>query len=154
VVVFAARSFGSTDIEPARADVLATLARLSTARHSPFVFIDFDPSADTRAVRDALKDRRVVLVLVLDGLGGGPLRFKTANGDLIPALDLYAQKAGARYETTRATAGSGETAEPFPGAKTVVISAGSGPGDSRADAAAVIAYLAGRLALGAPELPR
>jgi hypothetical protein len=154
VVVFAARNFGRDEIEPARADVLAALARLMSARRAPFVFVDFDASADSRAVRESFKDRRVALVLVLDDLHSGALRFKTANGELIPAFDLYAQKAGAQYDVTRQTAGSGEYLEPFPGVKTMVIGSDGGDGDARADAAAVIAYLAARGALGAPEVPR
>jgi hypothetical protein len=82
------------------------------------------------------------------------LRFTTANGELIPALDLYADKAGALFETTRQTAGIGEVLDPLPGIKTIVISARGDPGDARPDVTAVIGYLAGRLALGAPELPR
>ena len=96
----------------------------------------------------------MVLVLVLDDFDGGVLRFTTANGDLIPALDLYAEKAGARFETTRQTAGIGDVLDPLPGIKTVVIGARGDPGDARPDVTAVIGYLAGRLALGAPELPR
>lgn len=154
IVVFAARNSEATEIDPARADVLAALARFTVTRDAPFVFVDFDPRADTRAVREALEDRRVVLVLVLEDLRGDVLRFKTANGDLIPALDLYAQKASARYEITRRTAGSGDIAAPFPGVKTVVIGSDGDPGDVRADVVAMISYLAGRFALGAPELPR
>jgi peptide/nickel transport system permease protein len=154
IVVFAARTFGKEEIEPARADVLAALARFTTTRHAPFIFVDFDASADSRAIRDALRDRRIVLVLVLEDLRGDALRFKTANGELIPALDLFAQQAGARYQVTRRTAQAAEMPAPFPGRKTVVVSAVGDPGDVRADAVAFLGYLAGRLALGAPELPR
>jgi peptide/nickel transport system permease protein len=154
VVVWAARDSETNAIESSRADALAALARFAATRHAPFVFVDFDPDADSRAVRDALRERRVVLVLVLDDLRGSALRFRTANGDLIPAFDLYAQKASARYEITRRTAESGEIAAPFPDARTVVIANDGSPGDVRADAVAVIGYLAGRLALGAPELPQ
>ena len=42
---------------------------------------------------------------------------------------------------------------PLPGVKTVEISStGTGAGAASADAVALIGYLAGRLALGAPEL--
>ena len=153
VVIWAPRNLETTALDPARAEVLASVARLASARHAPFVFVDFDTHADTQAVRDVLKDRRVVLVLVLEEFKGGVLHFTTANGDLIPAIDLYAQKAGAQYEVTRQTAVLQLVGAPFPGVKTVAISA-DGPGDARADAAALIGYLAGRLALGAPELPR
>ncbi len=154
VVVWASRHFETHEVDPVRADVLAALARFAVARHAPFVFVDFDGRSDSRAVREALKERRIVLVLDLDLFRGGVLRFKTVNGELIPAFDLYAQKAGARYEITRQTASSGEVLDPLPGIKTVVISADGDPGDARPDAAAVIGYLAGRRALGAPELPR
>jgi hypothetical protein len=154
VVVWAARDGDTDAVDPARTDVLAALARFAVARNAPFVFVDFDDRSDSRAVREALSQHRVVLVLVLDDFDGRALRFKSANGDLIPALDLYAEKAGALFETTRQTAGIGEVLEPLPGTKTVVISAHGDPGDARPDVAAVIGYLAGRLALGAPELPR
>jgi peptide/nickel transport system permease protein len=154
VVVFAARTLGSSELEPERAAVLATMARFAAARRVPFIFVDLDPQADARAVRDAVGHRRVVLVIVIDELDGSVLRFETVNGDLIPAFDLYAQKAGARSEVTRRTAVPTQVLEPFPGVKTVAINAEDVAGDVRADAVAVIAYLAGRLALGAPELPR
>src|SRR5258705_5077875 len=154
VVVWADRDGETNAIDPERTDVLAALARFAVARHAPFVFVDFDDRSDSRAVRDVLTEHRVVLVLVLDDFDGGVLRFTTANGDLIPALDLYAEKAGARFETTRQTAGIGEGLDPLPGIKTVVIGARGDPGDARPDVTAVIGYLAGRLALGAPELPR
>jgi hypothetical protein len=38
--------------------------------------------------------------------------------------------------------------------RTVVVSADGDPGDARADVTSLIGYLAGRLALGAPELQR
>jgi hypothetical protein len=138
----------------ARTDVLAALARLGTERRAPFTFVDFDPRADAKAVREALQGQRILLVLVLEHLDQDELRFDTANGDLIPAFDLYAQKAGARYEVTRQTATAGQIPTPLADRKTVAIRGTGGPGDGRADATALIAYLAGRLALGAPELGR
>jgi hypothetical protein len=154
IVVLAARNFASNEIEPARADVLAALARIAVARSAPFIFVDFDSRAESRAVRDALAHRRIVLVIVIEELDGGVLRFETANGELIPAFDFYAQKSGARYEVTRRTAVIDQVPQPFPGVKTVAIGTSSGERDARADAAALVAYLAGRHALGAPELPR
>jgi peptide/nickel transport system permease protein len=154
VVVWVARDDETNAVDPKRTDVLAALARFAVARNAPFVFVDFDDRSDSRAVRDALTQHRVTLVLVLDDFDGGVLRFTTVNGDLIPALDLYAEKAGALFETTRQTSRIGEVLEPLPGIKTVVISARGDPGDARPDVVAVIGYLAGRLALGAPELPR
>jgi len=73
---------------------------------------------------------------------------------LIPAFDLYAEKAGAPHDITRRTLTVDQVGSPMPDLKTVVIGTiGTGP-DARADATAVIGYLAGRLALGAPELGR
>lgn len=156
VAVWAPRNPDSVQLDAARTDVLGALARALAARKAPFIFIDFDPHSDTMAVREALKDRRIVLVIVLQELHGGVLRFESANGDLIPAFDLYAEKSAARYEITRQTAKieSFSAVAPLPGIRTVAIRADAAPGDARADAVAVIAYVAGRLALGAPELPR
>jgi hypothetical protein len=77
-------------------------------------------------------------------------------GDLIPALDLYAAKASARHELTRSTASAAAASEfaPLMEFKTVVVRGNGASGDLRADAAALVGYLAGRLALGAEELPR
>ena len=82
------------------------------------------------------------------------LYFTTATGDLIPAFDLYAEKAGASHDTTRKTFTVSQVGSPIPDLKTVVIgSSGTGP-DARGNAAALVGYLAGRLVLGAPELGR
>lgn len=142
------------------ADVVAALAQALGPRKVPFVLVDFDPSIDARAnarhVRDALGERRISLVVVLDGLEGAALRFTTPSGELIPALDLYAEKSGARYARTSTTARIGEVTglAPFFDLKTVLIRGTGGEGDPRPDAAALIGYLAGRMALGAPEVPR
>jgi hypothetical protein len=154
VAVWAARDSQTNTPDPARMDVLAALARFAAARNAPFVFVDFDGRSDPKAVQEVLGDRRIALVLVLDELAGGVLRFKTMNGELIPALDLYAEKAGARFAVTRTTAGSGTVLEPLPGVKTVVISADGELDNAGVDATLLIGYLAGRLVLGAPELPR
>jgi len=141
-------------------DVLAALARTLSNRRVPFIFVDFDPAVDVKlnakAVGEALTDRKIALVVVLDRLDGTALRFTTANGELIPALDLYATKAAARHEVTRTTASASAASEfaPLIEFKTVIISSNGGAGDLRADAAAVVGYLAGRLALGAEEVPR
>jgi hypothetical protein len=136
--------------------VLAAVAHIAAARRAPFTFVEFDPQGDTAAVREALADRRVALVLVLGLLDGSALRFETANGDLIPAFDRYADDAGARHEVTRSTASAERMARlaPLPGSKTVFISGTGGDGDVTTDAAALLGYLAGRLELGAPEVPR
>ncbi|MDP9251950.1 MAG: ABC transporter permease subunit [Chloroflexota bacterium] len=142
------------------ADVLAALGRSLGARHVPFIFVEFDPALDpaanARTVGEVLKDRRIALVIVLDRLDGPSLRFTTPYGDLIPALDLYAEQAGASYQRTLETPriGSIDEVAPFFDVKTVLIDGSRGDGDPRADAAAVVGYLAGRLALGAEELPR
>lgn len=144
------------------ADVAAALARELVARGAPFIFVDFDPSVDpngnARSVADVLKDRRIALILVLDGVDGTALRFTTIYGDLIPAVDLYAEKAGAPHVITRSTQRTDNWSwpgiAPFVEHKTIVVSGNGGDGDLRTDAAALVAYLAGRLALGAEELPR
>lgn len=157
IVVWSDREPGAD--RPA-ADVVAALARTLGGRGVPFVFVVFDPSVDpaanARAVRDALGHRRIALLVVLDRLEGSALRFTTPHGDLVPALDLYAEKAAARHETTRLTAKPGDLSgvAPFPDVKTVLIRGQGGQGDLRGDAAALIGYLAGRLAFGAEEVPR
>jgi peptide/nickel transport system permease protein len=141
-------------------DVLAALSRLLGARRVPFILVEFDPSLDraanVKSIAEVLKVRRIALVLVLDQLDGPSLRFTTPYGDLIPALDLYAKQAGTRYDRTLETARIGAIDEvaPFVNTKTVLISGSRGEGDPRADAAALVGYLAGRLSLGAEELPR
>jgi len=141
-------------------DVLAALGRSLGTRQVPFIFVEFDPSLDpdvnAKSIGEVLKDRRIALVLVLDRLEGAKLRFTTPYGDLIPALDLYAEAAGTKYERTLVTPriGSIDAVAPFFGTKTVVIDGNRGDGDPRADAAALVGYLAGRLALEAEEMPR
>jgi peptide/nickel transport system permease protein len=157
VLVWAVRRPG----EPAPAgDVVASLARALAPHHAPFIFVVFDPSVDAKAnaqiLGDLLSARRITLVLVLDQLQGSALRFTTPYGDLIPALDLYADKAMARHEVTRTTPPIGALSgiAPLISVKTVLVSGNGAAGDLRPDATAVVAYLAGRLALGAEELPR
>jgi hypothetical protein len=141
-------------------EVLTALARTLGARNVPFILVDFDPSLDprgnTESVADLLKGRRIGLVLVLDRLDGKALRFTTPYGDLVPALDLYADKAAARHQVTRTTATMSQLSgiAPFIEIKTVVVNGDGGDGDVRPDAAAFVGYLAGRLAMGAEELPR
>jgi peptide/nickel transport system permease protein len=141
-------------------DVLTALGRSLGPRRVPFIFVEFDPTLDSdanaKSIGEVLKDRRIGLVVVLDRLEGAKLRFTTPYGDLIPALDRYADEAGAQYERTLVTPriGSIDAVAPFFDVKTVLIDGSRGEGDLRADAAAVVGYLAGRLALGAEELPR
>jgi len=69
-------------------------------------------------------------------------------------VPVYADEAGARHEITRHTATADAMPAALPGAKTVLITSVGDAGDARPDLVAVVGYLAGRLALGAPELAR
>lgn len=154
VVIWAPRDPKTGRLTKAQSDLLEGVASLAGSRLAPFIFVDFDPRADSRAVRDALKGRKVTLVLLVSDLEGEVIEFVTANGDLIPAIDYYAREAGARAEVTRRTAPLQALIAPFPGVRTIGIRATGAAGAAREDAAAIIGYLAGRLVLGAPELPR
>ena len=154
VVVWAARTIEGEPLDNARADAMAALANLAVARHAPFIFVDFDPRADSQAVAEALRAHPILVVLVLDRLDRSTLTFTTANGDLIPAFDLYAEEAGARHQVTRHTATAEAMPAALPGEKTVLIGSVGDAGDARPDLVAVVGYLAGRLAQGAPELAR
>lgn len=142
------------------ADAVAAVAQALAARHVPFILVDYDDYLDRAGtialMREALGDRQISLVIVLERLDGTALRFTTPYGDLIPAFDRYADEASARHEVTRSTATMGQLAEraPFIEIKTVIVGSNGGAGDLRPDASALIGYLAGRLALGAEELPR
>jgi hypothetical protein len=142
------------------ADVLAALARTLVPRQAPFLFVDFDDAADRKAnaqaIRAALGDRRLALVVVLGNLTGDALKLTTPYGDLIPALDSYASEAGARSIVTRSTAPitALDGIAPFADVRTVLVESAGGTGDLRPDAAAFLGYLAGRLALRAEELPK
>lgn len=150
------------DREPV--DVLAQVARTFRDRNAAFVFVAFDPSVDpsgnARMVADALKGRKLVLFIVLDDLVGRELTFRTPFGDLIPAFDLYADRTGAPHAITRSTVNPNSETWVWPGSapfieSKAVLVRGSGPaGDLRADAAALLGYIAGRAAQGAEELPR
>jgi peptide/nickel transport system permease protein len=155
VVIWSEHRLEKTTAETNRRDVLASLARFASARHAPFIFVDFDARGDAQpAIADFLRTRRVLVLIVLGDLNRGSLYFTTANGDLIPAFDHYAEKAGAPHEITRRTFSIDAVGSPVPDLKTVVIDTTGPPPDARRDVAAVIGYLAGRLALGAPELGR
>jgi hypothetical protein len=142
--------------------VLSALVAELAPRGLPFLFVDFDPSVDAGenalAVKDALAGRRIALMFVLDALDGSALRFTTPFGELVPAIDHYADQSGARYAVTRATESiqtwSWPGIRPFVYAKAILITGNGGAGDLRRDAAALIGYVAGRYALGAEELPR
>lgn len=157
IVVWAPRT---EDTERPASTVIAALARVLGDRRVPLVFVDFDPAIDSREnarhIRRVLGEREIGLVVVLDDLEGSRLRFRTAYGELIPAFDRYAEQTAAQYEVTRETAlpSALDGLAPFPLVRTIVVGSGGDAGDARGDAAAVIAYMAGRLALGAPEIPR
>ena len=146
-------------------DVLATLARELAARRSPFVFVAFDPTVDEAGnaaqLRARLGDERIALIVVLDKIRGDRFKLTTAMGQYVPALDLYADKAGARHEVTRTTVAQSDTSgvvwpgiRPFADVPSVVVN-GAGPdGDLRSDIASWLGYMAGRIAVGAEEAPR
>ncbi len=142
------------------ADVLAALAKMLAPRRVPFIFVDFDdsvdPTANTATIRAALAGQRIALVVVLRDLTGDALKLTTPYGDLIPAFDLYAAQAGARSVVTRSTAAltALDGIAPFADVRSVLVESAGGTGDLRPDAAALVGYLAGRLALGAEELPK
>ena len=139
---------------------LAALARVIGRTSAAFVIVDFDPAIDAagnaRAIRTQLERWRITEVVVLDHLRGSTLRFITPYGDLIPAFDLYAQRSGARVERTTTTARISELAglAPFIDLKTIVITGVGADGELAGDAAALLAYIAGRQVLGAEELGR
>lgn len=117
-----------------------------------------DPLGNARAIADLLGRDRWDTIVVLDDLDGERLRFQTIYGDLIPMFDEYAKRAGARAATTRSIANPESSSwlgmEAFPKSRWTVIRGTGEGGDTRADAAALLGYIAGRDALGAPELRR
>jgi hypothetical protein len=159
IVVWGVRRVGSAY---ATADVLAALARDLGPRRAPFVFVEFDPAVDptvnSLSVADVLAGRRIALMLILESVDGRELRFNTTFGELIPAIDTYADTVGARHAVTRTTdridTWQWTGIRPFFQRKAIVIAGSGGSGDLRGDAGALIGYLAGRHALGAEELPR
>jgi hypothetical protein len=163
VVVWAVTHPSSAgDREPIEA--MAAAARALAGRNVPMIFVAFDPSVDptgnARMVADILKDRKLALFIVLDDLVGGALQFRTAFGDLVPAFDRYADKAGAPHLVTRGTVRRDSEVWTWPGIapfideKSIIVSGSGGSGDLRSAAAALLGYIAGRLSLGAEELPR
>jgi hypothetical protein len=96
---------------------------------------------------------------VLDDLEGGDrLRFDTIYGDLIPMFDEYASRSDARAAITRGASRSDAWSWPgmeaFPKSRATIVRATGEGGDVRPDVAALLGYIAGRDALGAPELRR
>src|SRR5688572_23964673 len=116
-----------------------------------------DPIGNARAIADLLGRTRWDTIVVLDDLEGDRLRFETVYGDLIPMFDEYASRSGARAAITRGSASSDSTwpgMEAFPKSRATVVRATGTDGDVRPDVAALLGYIAGRDALGAPELRR
>ncbi len=158
ILIWAVRRPGA---EHPSAAVLAQVSAALAGRPVPLIYVDFDPSVDpsanAEAVRDALAGRPIALVVALDRLDGDALNIVTPFGDLIPAFEEYAQVAGIPHLSSRATpsvAVLGDDA-PLLGVRTVLLHGdGSGDGDLRPAAARLIGYLAGRVALGAEEVPR
>jgi ABC-type dipeptide/oligopeptide/nickel transport system permease subunit len=140
------------------ASAIRTLAHRS-GEEVAFVVFDRtgDPLGNARQIADLLGRTSWDLIIVLDDLEGDRLRFNTLSSDLIPAFDEYAQRSGARAQLTRGSSGDDFTwpgIQAFPKSRSVVVSGAGDAGDLRADAAALLGNIAGRDALGAPELRR
>lgn len=153
-------------------DALSALVRaLAGAAMPPLAFVVFDPRGDpvanAKAVRAMLGTIPIDDVLAIESLDGSRLRFATVYGDLVPAIDDYAARAGA---AALRTAGALNPDAPetgdlmiaaglsgFIGDHWILIS-GQGPiggtHDLRLDAAAVLAFAVARYAASAPELVR
>lgn len=146
---------------PALDALSGTIRALKDRTGEEIAFVVFDRTADplgnARQIAEYLGRTTWDLIVVLNDLMGERLRFETQSGDLIPAFDEYARLSGARAEVTRGSAPDDFTwpgIQAFPKSRSVVVSGTGGEGDLRADTAALLAYVAGRDALGAPELRR
>jgi len=145
-------------------DALAAVVRILKERQSAaFTIVAFDRRFDAlgnaRAIATALGKNSWDLIVVLDDLEGERLRFDTVYGDLIPMFDLYAARAGARAAITRSITMPVDEwtwpgREAFPKSRAMIVRATGAAGDVRPDVAALLGYIAGRDALGAPELHR
>ena len=154
------------------ADALSALVRALAGRPTPpLAFVIFDPRGDpfanAKAVRAALGSTVIDDVFAIESLGGTRLRFSTTYGDLVPAIDVYAERVGAAFVRTANglpldTPATGDLMNAaglsvFTDEHWVLIS-GQGPvtdaDDLRDDAAAVLAYVVARYADRAPELVR
>jgi hypothetical protein len=154
------------------ADALVAVVRALAGRAMPpLAFVVFDPRGDpvanAAAVRATLGSTVIDDILAIESLGGQQLHFATIYADLVPAIDDYADRVGARAART---VGAVNPAAPDTGdlANAAGLSAfvqdhwllisGQGAvgdsGDLRPDAAAVIAYAVARYAARAPELVR
>jgi len=153
-------------------DALSAVVRALAGRAMPpLAFVVFDPRGDplanAKAVRATLGSAVIDDVLVIESLGGSRLHFATTFGDLVPAIDDYAERVGV---VALRTAGALNPDAPETGdlMNAAGLSAfvddhwilirGQGPvgdaDDLRADAAAVLAYAVARYAAAAPELVR
>jgi hypothetical protein len=146
---------------PALDALASTIRALAGLTGEEVAFVVFDRTADApgnaRQVAERLGRTNWDLILVLDDLEGERLRFDTNSSDLIPAFDEYAKRSGARAQITRGSAGddfSWPGIQAFPKSRSVVVLGTGGVGDLRGDAAALLGYVAGRDAQGAPELRR
>ena len=160
----------SVDGSRGGADALAALLRSIDVRSSPgLAFVVFDPRGDpvanAKAVKAVLGPIVVDAVLVVDTLAGSRLTFQTTYGDLIPAIDDYASRAGATFARTARTLDPDQAAtgdlmrETGIGAFVDwhwILIRGTGPAvadlGTRDDAAAVLGYAVSRFMADAPEL--
>ena len=149
----------STPTTDALAAFVQSLAGRSGAR---LAVVAFDRSVDTignaRMLADLLGRTRWDTIVVLDDLDGDRLRFDTIFGDLIPMFDEYATRIGARASVTRGISNPEQWSWPgmeaFPKSRATIVRAIGENGDVRTDVARLLGYVAGRDALGAPELQR
>ncbi len=163
VVIWAVMHDTAATDDPA-IDVLAALARSLAPRKVPIALVALDPRVDpegnAKLIAERLAGRRIGLIVGLDELAGDALTLTSPYGDLLPAIDMYAEKAGARHVPTRTTLSRLTQPWSWPGitafshTKAVLVGGNGQTGDLRPDAAAFAGYLAGRLALHAEELPR
>jgi ABC-type dipeptide/oligopeptide/nickel transport system permease subunit len=144
-------------------DALAAFVRSLAGRSGEsLAVVAFDRSVDTvgnaRALADLLGRTRWDTIVVLDDLDGDRLRFDTIFGDLVPMFDEYATRIGARATITRGISNPEQWSWPgmeaFPKSRATIVRATGDSGDVRADVAGLLGYIAGRDALGAPELRR
>lgn len=146
---------------PALDALASTIRALADRTGEEVAFVVFDRTADApgnaRQVAERLGRTNWDLIVVLDDLEGERLRFDTNASDLIPAFDEYAERSGARAQITRGSAGDDFTwpgIQAFPKSRSVLVLGTGASGDLRADAAALLGYIAGRDAADAPELRR
>ena len=154
------------------ADALSALVRALDGHPTPpLALVVFDPRGDpvanAKAVRAALGPTVIDDVFAIESLGGTRLRFLTTYGDLVPAIDVYAERVGAAFVRTANglpldTPATGDLMNAaglsvFTDEHWVLIG-GQGPvtdvDDLRDDAAALLAYVVARYADHAPELVR